>query len=186
METAKQKRIAWADASVALCDEVYHEEDDDHHELLRANNFGWAIGVDEDYCGHTHAVSGQRVGEHLVDDMCVDVSVKQRVRFRTLPSTDRLAGHGPEGSAFEVEPEQPAPSEIEKGDLVTTGTGKPWGTHIRMALTEPDEDGFFETVEGNTTGRRGDGSYGRGVVRKRCNISEVARVYRFGEAQFDG
>ena len=176
-------RRAWADASHALFESGVYEEKDDHLDLLRQNKWAWAIGKDEDYCGHTHAVSGQFVGDHLHPSMCVQVEVQPKLRQRTIPSTLRLDGRGPEGTAPEPDFAHPDPWDIEKGDLFTVGDGAS-GSHICMALGAPAPDGRIPTIEGNSTGTRADGSFGRGVVKKSRHTREVKRVHRFLEAHF--
>jgi hypothetical protein len=161
-----------------------YEEHDDHHDLLIENGWKWAIGVDEDYCGHTHAVSGRYVGNHLHPSMCVDVEVRPDIRRKTLPSCDRLYGRV-EGAEPDPDFEHPDPWDIDKGDIVTEGDD-PWGSHIVMAISSPDRHGEFETIEGNSTGTRADGTRGKGVVRKTCNVRDVKCVHRFTEDHFRG
>lgn len=184
-DKAKRAREAWADASLALYESGVYEEHDDHLDLLRENGWAWAIGKDEDYCGHFHAVSGRYVGDHLHPSMCVDVEVRPDIRGRTIPSTLRLDGRGPSGSVPEPDFEHPDPWKIDKGDLFTVGDG-PSGSHICMAMGAPSPDGTIPTIEGNSTGRRPDGSVGRGGVRKTRNVTDVKRVHRLLEDHFRG
>lgn len=183
--TIQDVRYAWADASIALWASVIREEAGDHLDLLRENGWSWAIDVDEDYCGHTHAVAGRHIGDHLHPSMCVDVELRPDIRRRTVPSTIRLAGKGPKGSAPEPDFEHPAPRHIDKGDLVTVGDG-PWGSHIVMAISKPNRKGRFETIEGNSTGKRGDSTIGRGVVRKYRSTQDVKRVHRIKREHIRG
>lgn len=151
-----------------------YEERGDHLALLTANGWAWAIprGL-TDYCGHTVAVAGRGL---LLDAICA----------KTLPSNERLAGHGPAGSAFETPPEAPLPQHIRRGDIVTVNASKarPYGSHIVMAMGGVDDAGVFPTIEGNSNGRRADGSMGKGVVKKHRRIGEVARVYRLTGAHY--
>lgn len=164
-----------ADAAEKLWASGVYEERDDHLALLTANGWGWAIerGL-TDYCGHTVAVAGRGL---LLDAICA----------KTLPSNERLAGHGPAGSAFETPPETPEPGEIRRGDIVTVNASKkrPYGSHIVLAMGAVDDAGVFPTIEGNSNGRRADGTMGRGVVKKHRRIGEVARVYRLTEAHYE-
>ena len=162
-----------ADALEDLWASGVYEERDDHLDLLRKNGWAWAIGKAEDYCGHTVAVAGRDL---LRPDIC----------YRTLPSNERLAGKGPKGSAFDVKPEHPFPAHIRRGDIVTVNSTKnrPYGTHIVLAMGPPDDLGQFPTIEGNSNGRRPDGSMGRGVVKKHRRASQVARVYRLGPVHY--
>jgi len=157
-----------ADSLEKLWASGVYEERGDHLALLTANGWAWAIprGLTE-YCGHAIAVAARGL---LLDDIC----------YRTLPSNERLAGHGPEGSVFEVPPETPLPQDIQRGDIVTVNRTKnrPYGTHIVCAMSGVAASGEFRTVEGNSSGRRADGTMGRGVVKKHRRASEVARVYR--------
>src|SRR5690554_6042748 len=166
METNINDKLAAA-AEKLWASGVY-EERDDHLAILTANGWGWAIerGL-TDYCGHTIAVAGRGL---LHADICA----------RTLPSNERLAGHGPIGSAFIGVPETPGAQDIRRGDIVTVNASKkrPYGSHIVLAMGAPDDAGVFPTIEGNSNGRRADGSMGRGVVKKHRRIGEVSRVYR--------
>jgi len=182
---AHEARIAWADASIRIWESVVREEAGDHLDLLRENGWAWAIGKDEDYCGHTHAVAGRYIGDHLYPSMCADVELRPDLRRRTIPSCIRLAGHGPQGSAPVPDFEHPEPRSLRKGDLATVGDGE-WGSHIIMVVSSPDRDGRFETIEGNSYGRRGDSTLGRGVVRKHRHIRDVKQTYRITEDHIRG
>lgn len=176
-DKAREVRIAWADASLRIWESVIREEEDEHLDLLRENGWAWAIGVDEDYCGHTHAVAGRHIGHHLWPSLCVDVELRPDLRRRTFPSCVRLAGRGPTGSEPDPPFEHPDPRKLAKGDIATVGSGE-WGSHIIMVTSSPTRDGVFETVEGNSYGQRGDGSMGQGVVRKTRNVADVVCTYR--------
>lgn len=173
METNTNNKLA--DAAEKLWAGGVYEERDDHLALLTSNGWGWAIerGL-TDYCGHTVAVAGRGL---ILDSICA----------KTLPSNERLAGHGPAGSAFKVAPEHPRAEHIQRGDIVTVNArkGRPYGSHIVLAMGSVDDAGVFPTIEGNSNGRRADGTMGRGVVKKHRRIGEVSRVYRLTGAHYE-
>lgn len=81
------------------------------------------------------------------------------------------------------------PADIQRGDIVTIQTrrvdAKDYGDHYVFALSGVDEDGFFDTVEGNAEGRKPTGPDTRqGVVKCRRPISRVRRVYRLEPRHF--
>src|SRR5690554_5608808 len=110
METNINDKLA--DAAENLWAGGVYEERDDHLALLTANGWAWAIerGL-TDYCGHTVAVAGRGL---LHAAICA----------KTLPSNERLAGHGPAGSEFQSPPETPEPIDIRRGDIVTVNASK--------------------------------------------------------------
>ena len=147
----------------------YKEEDNSHLNLLRENGWAWAIGKDEDSCGHTIAVAGKGL---LTEHVC----------YYMLPSTSRLAGKVATAK-WGTPPELIPRPEVRPGDIVVVGQGKPWGSHITLCVGL-GEHGLIYTIEGNSRGLRGDGTTGRGVVRKTRNISTAQRIYRLGETHF--
>ena len=67
---------------------------------------------------------------------------------------------------------KPHKGDIQRGDVVVFVI-----SHIGIAVTKPDTQGYFETVEGNTNkkgSREGDGVY-----RKTRHISEIRSRIRF-------
>jgi len=163
-----------ADSLEKLWASGVYEERGDHLALLTANGWAWAIprGLTE-YCGHAIAVAARGL---ILDDIC----------YRTLPSNERLAGEGPAGSAFEVDPKFPHHPQIMRGDIVTVNASKKrtYGSHIVLAMGPVDDAGAFQTIEGNSDGRRADGSMGEGVVKKHRRLDEVAYVYRLTPAHY--
>ncbi len=106
------------------------------------------------------------------------------IRYFCLPSTNRMQSAAqwkktgvkmPDGWELEK-------STIQRGDIITVGSGKFYGTHL--ALVVERDDHILKTVEANTFGELGNGKSGRGVVRRRRTIKEVQRVYRFDHRHF--
>ena len=72
--------------------------------------------------------------------------------------------------------------EIMAGDIVVVWTSDKQtptqGNHITLALSTPDGEGTFDTVEGNAKGEGPDGRWREGVSKRTRNIKDVAHVYR--------
>lgn len=85
------------------------------------------------------------------------VGLDARVRHKRLASCYRLSRWG-RGIAL---------AELRPGDIaVVSGVDAPaWGSHV-VLVERVRGDGLIDTVEGNATGRLGDGSIGEGVVRR--------------------
>lgn len=69
------------------------------------------------------------------------------------------------------------------GDIVTvfpndTDRSHAPGTHLLLAASEPDSDGFFDSFEGNTTGLGPLDNKIEGVVYRTRNLNRIANVYR--------
>lgn len=98
------------------------------------------------------------------------------IRKKIMPSCYRLMANWASTSRHRD------PDEIMPGDIVVVWTDdsqKPaQGNHITLALTTPDDDGIFETVEGNAKGEGPDGRWREGVSKRTRNIADVAHVYR--------
>ena len=75
--------------------------------------------------------------------------------------------------------------EIAPGDIVTvfTTAKKFYGDHIVLAINTPDENGNFDTIEGNA---KGAGPYDNieGVIKRQRNIKDVAYIYRLSGEDF--
>jgi len=80
-------------------------------------------------------------------------------------------------------------SEICIGDIVTVYTSEEqsphYGNHIVLALSLIDENGDFETIEGNAKGYGPNGDWREGVSRRTRNIKNVACIYRPLDGDFD-
>lgn len=78
--------------------------------------------------------------------------------------------------------------EILEGDIVVIYTSDKrsptWGNHITLALSLPDENGDFETVEGNAKGNGPNGDRIEGVIRRTRNLKDVAFIYRLSNEDF--
>jgi len=150
-----------------------HHEDGDHQSLFIRNEWGWAYTSDPSYCGHFVAVAARMAG------------VERDVAYFILPSTARLAGKVE--SANHLKPlADVKPEDIQEGDIVCVNptNEKPYGTHIVLATSAPDERGYYSTIEGNSWGKRADGSNGKGVVKKYRRLTTTARAYRLKESQW--
>lgn len=65
--------------------------------------------------------------------------------------------------------------DISRGDIVVFKI-----SHVGIAAGSPDGNGYFQTVEGNTSGSSGGNQRdGDGVYRKRRHISEIRSRIRF-------
>ncbi len=98
------------------------------------------------------------------------------IRKKIMPSCYRLMAN------WASTPRHRDPDEIMTGDVVvvwTSGKQTPaQGNHITLALTSPDDDGSFDTIEGNAKGNGPDGRWREGVSTRTRNIKDVAHVYR--------
>ena len=98
------------------------------------------------------------------------------IRKKIMPSCYRLM------SNWSSTPRHRDPDEIMTGDIVVVWTSDKQtpaqGNHIVLALTSPDDDGSFDTVEGNAKGNGPDGRWREGVSTRTRNIKDVAHVYR--------
>ena len=166
---------------------------------FRETGWGWALneggmqGVYDDvirrqtgrggphnYCGIGLAWCGvARLGHHIEEGLCLPVRLRMDIAVSIMPSTARIYWMD-WWENIPVDPmEQIAPGEIQPGDIVTVKTGPRWerGDHFVMSYHEP-VDGILPTYEFNASGELGDGSEGRGVVRRTRKMKDVAIVYR--------
>ena len=76
---------------------------------------------------------------------------------------------------------------MQTGDIVVVFSAamKSYGDHITLCVEPPDENGLFETVEGNAHGELGNGERGEGVITRQRSVDEVAHVYRLLGGDFD-
>jgi len=59
------------------------------------------------------------------------------------------------------------------------------GTHLMLAASAPDENGFFESYDGNSKGLGPNGHNIEGVVYRNRHISRIANVYRLLPEDFE-
>jgi hypothetical protein len=129
-----------------------------------------------EYCGHTAAYAYRGI---LPDDFLKSI----------FSSTTRLFDRGPRTwSEFGFDRDMHViddPMKIKAGDVVVVVTSgrKAWGDHITVASDAVMPHGKFFTIEGNARGLRGDGTWGKGVVMRLRDISEVRQILRFGAAE---
>jgi hypothetical protein len=80
-------------------------------------------------------------------------------------------------------------NEISIGDIVTVFTNDShspkYGNHIVLAISLIDENGEFETLEGNAKGAGPNGDWREGVSKRTRNINNVACIYRLKDCDFD-
>ena len=79
--------------------------------------------------------------------------------------------------------------KVRPGDIVTVFTSKDktpiYGNHIVIAMSLPDVDGDFDTIEGNAKGYGPGGEWREGVSKRTRNIKDVACIYRLLDGDFD-
>lgn len=78
----------------------------------------------------------------------------------------------------------------QPGDIVTvfpndTDRSHIPGTHLFLAATSPDENGDFQSFEGNTIGLGPNNSKIEGVAYRTRNINRIANVYRLLPEDFE-
>ena len=80
-------------------------------------------------------------------------------------------------------------NEICIGDIVTVFTSSDqsphYGNHIVLVSGLMDENGDFQTIEGNAKGEGPDGEWREGVSTRTRNIKYVACIYRLKDCDFD-
>lgn len=194
--TGDQLRRALVRASRALWEMNIHDPRDADliNMLFEAN--GWGAWLDNrtdgkgyanqpgvEYCGHTVAFAAHNVGDHLEDDACVPVGICPELARTVFASTYRLASKPKWKGAGHSKPPHIDPERVRAGDIITVGDGKRYGTHIALAIYDPDGD-TVTTIEGNATGTRADSSHGKGVVRRTRKLSEIQCVYRLQPEHF--
>lgn len=108
--------------------------------------------------------------------------IKPDICHYVLPSTARLASAVKWKEAGVEKPNAVAETDIQRGDIITVGTGKWYGTHIALVVGRDGDK--LSTVEANIEGALGNCAQGRGVVKRVRKLSEVQCVYRLDERHF--
>jgi hypothetical protein len=107
---------------------------------------------------------------------CYSTDILLAIRKNTFPSCYRMNRDW--GNSSRVQ----SIDSILPGDIITVYTSDErspsYGNHIVIALSIPNQEGDFETIEGNAHGIGPDDTWREGVVKRTRNISSVARVYR--------
>lgn len=156
---------------------------------LRSENGGCPNGYtrppDPDWCGLFVGFCGLKVGEFVEPGTCVPVSINPQVARKVLPSTYRLMSQTHWKSAGVEQPMAIHKRNVLPGDVVTVGSSKAWGTHI-VLVESVLADGTYTTIEGNSRGTLPDGRRGRGVVKRKREVSEIQQVYRLDSTHFVG
>lgn len=108
--------------------------------------------------------------------------IRPDIGYYCLPSTVRMQASTKWLDAGSVKPAWVSPADIQPGDIITVGTGKPYGTHLALVFARSGD--ALETVEANAHGLLGSGRMGRGVVKRVRSVGDVQRVYRLDERHF--
>ena len=107
--------------------------------------------------------------------------VRFNIRQKVFPSCYRMYNNWA-GTSRKV-------GEIKKGDIVVVYTSdqkKPdYGNHITIALSAPNDEGLFETIEGNAKGFDPDHNIREGVIKRERNIKNIAHIYRLRDEDYD-
>ena len=105
--------------------------------------------------------------------------VKFSIRQKIFPSCYRLYNNWANTSR--------RVNSLSVGDIVTvyTTAKKSYGDHIVFPITNPDENGDFETIEGNAKGFGPKGDWREGVSKRTRNLKDVACIYRLLDGDFD-
>jgi hypothetical protein len=78
---------------------------------------------------------------------------------------------------------------ILPSDIVVVFTSKDktphYGNHITIALSSPNENGDFDTIEGNAKGYGPNDDYREGVSKRTRNLEDVAHIYRLSHEDYD-
>ena len=110
--------------------------------------------------------------------------VKLNVRKNTFPSCYRMSRDWTNSSRVQSK------ESILPGDIITVYTSDDqspsYGNHIVIALSQPNDQGDFHTIEGNAHGVGPDQTWREGVSKRTRNLSSVARVYRLIDEDYNG
>lgn len=162
-----------------------------YSEALRRGNPGLL-----EYCGIFWGAMGLRLevepfGESKIADFFAQKHgldlryyLHPRVAEYVMPSTYRIAHSGHWGKIPRAD--RITVHELDRGDIITvvTGRNKPYGDHFAGVVEVDSEAQTVQTIEANTWGVLGDGTEGRGVVRRSRRFDEIRRIYRFDERHF--
>lgn len=115
---------------------------------------------------------------------CYGDRVLLSVRKNTFPSCYRMNRDW--GNSSRVQ----SKDSILAGDIVvvyTSDSHSPsYGNHITIARSAPNDQGDFHTIEGNAHGVGPDQNWREGVSKRTRNLSQVARVYRLIDEDYNG
>lgn len=137
-----------------------------------------------EYCGIFVGWCGIYAGTYGWPGVCAPVGLRHAIAEYVLPSTYRASNRAKWVQARTLPPEPVPPEQVQRGDIVTveTSRGLYYGDHYAIVVSR--EGDVLETVEANASGTLGDGSHGRGVVRRTREIADVRRVYRLEARHF--
>jgi hypothetical protein len=110
--------------------------------------------------------------------------VNLNVRKNTFASCYRMSRDWTNSSRVQSK------ESILPGDIITVYTSEDqspsYGNHIVIALSQPNDQGDFHTIEGNAHGVGPDQTWREGVSKRTRNLSSVARVYRLIDEDYNG
>lgn len=156
----------------------------------RESGAGWAWPKHRHlWCGWFAGWAFSKVGHYIVPGQCVDLGLRRGLGTYVFPSGYRFTDADKWAQAGLEAPDPVPPEELERGDVVIIGTdrtGLDSGDHVTLARGGPNDAGDFPTVEGNGTGKLGNGEHGRGVITREQNLEDVARVWRPTLEWFEG
>ena len=114
---------------------------------------------------------------------CFGEKVNLSVRKNTFPSCYRMSRDWSNSSRVQSR------DDIQAGDLVIVYTSSEkspsYGNHITISRGTPDSRGDFPTIEGNAHGIGPNQDWREGVIKRTRNVSNVARVYRLIDEDFN-
>lgn len=203
------KQLRRAHLAACLAEHASHVEvfDDDDHISDYFRWIGWQWYLDEyfdggeydeqtrrdtgrgNYCGVGPAAMGvATLGYHVERMQCVPVSLDPGIANYVLPSTERIDSEESWAEAGFERPEFLDADQARPGDIVTVRTRdtnpEPFGDHV-VVVRDHIHSGKLPTVEFNAAGRLGDGSWGRGVVKRSRSLTDVRRVLRLERKHFN-
>lgn len=158
------------------------------------------------WCGHFQSNCGLSVGAYLESDRCVGVFLDPDIARNCLPSTRRMTYPGKWRKAGQLAPDF-VPGNASRNRLhevlaiprVATIAARDYGDERNdvgghfVLITSLNDDGTFDTIEGNGWGELGDGAYGEGVVKRHGTegkhaahpLSVLRRIYLFDVEHFE-
>lgn len=153
------------------------------------------------WCGIFAGVCAKRVGDWLEvhrsnSAACVPVTTQFEIVNGIFPSTQRLASWqrwdaiGPRPKVWSNQLDGRLEDFLIPGAIVTVASRKYGdrrdvvGGHI-VIVDQLNQDGTFDTIEGNAHGEFPDGSRGEGIIRRTRPLKDVKRVYLLTDDHLD-
>lgn len=150
------------------------------------------------WCGIFVGYTGLNLGDHVNDTHSEPVALDYDIARMVMPSTYRIGAAEKWKSAGVPVPGFLPTKDLDllahnllPGMVVTVKTKRgnlKYGGHI-VIVDRVNEDGTFDTIEGNGWGELADGEYGEGVIRRRGNrareLSEIVLAPQLTKWHFD-